>query len=267
MVFLLLSNDIGEENSPYARFVMDFDSDPPSSFDALKAKITILASSEFRRSQVRGSPALSAAEARADLQKKSAALFTGLTSTATELASFKTEVAGQLEALRSDLDRVVSAVGALSSPSASEPPFAGAGLSSPSPSPSPAPAPKPKPKASRYTSGTRPPKDGKPGEGGWRCSMNGLSPAMWHELKRLMKDGVPGLPISQGGNWDITEHGVGGLYGQTAFSSRPAGAPPVDPRFAPGAPLVAGLQPHYAVSVGSPAPAPSALGGAALPFR
>ena len=81
-----------------------------------------------------------------------------------------------------------------------------------------------------------------------------------------MKDGVPGLPISQGGNWDVTEHGFGGLYGQTAFSSRPAGAPPVDPRFVPGAPLVAGLQPHYAVSVGAPAPAPSSLGGAALPF-
>ena len=96
--------------------------------------------------------------------------------------------------------------------------------------------------------------------------MNGLQPTQWSELKRLMKDGVPGLPISQGGSWDITEHGVGGLYGQTAFSSRPAGAPPVDPRFAPGAPLVAGLQPHYAVSVGSPAPAPSALGGAALPL-
>ena len=60
--------------------------------------------------------------------------------------------------------------------------------------------------------------------------MNGLAPTQWNELKRLMKDGVPGLPISQGGNWDITEHGFGGLYGQTAFSSRPAGAPPVDPR-------------------------------------
>ena len=93
--------------------------------------------------------------------------------------------------------------------------------------------------------------------------MNGLEPAQWGELKRRMKDGVPGLPISQGGNWDITEHGFGGLYGQTAFSSRPAGAPPVDPRFAPGAPLVAGLQPHYAV--GAPAPASSSLGGAALP--
>ena len=114
--FLLLSNDIGEENSPYARFVMDFDSDPPASFDALKARITVLASSEFRRSQVRGSPSLSAAEARADLQQKSAALFTGLTSTAAELASFKAEVAGQLSDLRSDLDRVVSAVGALPSP-------------------------------------------------------------------------------------------------------------------------------------------------------
>ena len=76
--------------------------------------------------------------------------------------------------------------------------------------------------------------------------MNGLSPVQWHELKRLMKDGVPGLPISQGGNWDVTEHGVGGLYGQTAFSSRPVGAPLVDPRFAPGAPLVAGLQPRTA---------------------
>ena len=96
--------------------------------------------------------------------------------------------------------------------------------------------------------------------------MNGLEPAQWSELKRRMKDGVPGLPISQGGNWDVTEHGFGGLYGQTPFSSRPAGAPPVDPRFVPGAPLVAGLQPHYAVSVGAPAPAPSSLGGAALPF-
>ena len=96
--------------------------------------------------------------------------------------------------------------------------------------------------------------------------MNGLQPAQWSDLKRLMKDGVPGLHIAQGGNWDITEHGFGGLYGQTAFSSRPAGAPPVDPRFAPGAPLVSGLTPHYAHSVGALAPAPSSFGGAALPL-
>ena len=108
--FLVLSNEMSEENSPYARFVMDFDSDPPASFAALKTGIAVLASSEFRRNQVRSSPALSAAEARADQMKKTAALFTGLTTTATEFASFKAEVAGQLGALRSDLDKVVSAV-------------------------------------------------------------------------------------------------------------------------------------------------------------
>ena len=86
------------------------------------------------------------------------------------------------------------------------------------------------------------------------------------ERRRLELEVGDITSLKGGGSWDITEHGVGGLYGQTAFSSRPAGAPPVDLRFAPGAPLVAGLQPHYAVSVGSPAPAPSALGGAALPL-
>ena len=50
---------MSEENSPYARYVMDFDSAPPASFAVLKADIARLASSEFRRNQVRGSsPAL-----------------------------------------------------------------------------------------------------------------------------------------------------------------------------------------------------------------
>ena len=108
--FLVLSNEMGEENSPYARFVMDFDSDPPASFAALKARISVLASSEFRRNQVRSSPALSAAAARADQARKTRALFTGMTATAAEFASFKAEVVGQLGALRSDLNTVVSAV-------------------------------------------------------------------------------------------------------------------------------------------------------------
>ena len=69
---------MSEENSPYARYVMDFDSAPPASFAVLKADIARLASSEFRRNQVRGSsPALSASAARADQVKKTAALYTG----------------------------------------------------------------------------------------------------------------------------------------------------------------------------------------------
>ena len=112
--FLVLSNEMSEENSPYARYVMDFDSAPPASFAELKAEIARLASSEFRRNQVRGSsPALSASAARADQVKKTAALYTGLTSTAAEFASFRADVNGKLGAIRSDLNKVVSAVAAL----------------------------------------------------------------------------------------------------------------------------------------------------------